>query len=159
MNAERNSAVKTSIVFYLALAADVCWFSLVFFPIMRKHAISCESMPFHAKSRPFRQNHANSGHGLAWIFPPALVEFPPKKRVQLMLFCVAPIPLISMLLLRCATVEFLKLFLQPPQGGHAMKQQAEIRCDHSVREHKQTSLWDSVKLRQYQGLVSTVAMC
>ena len=36
---------------------------------------SCEIMPFHAKSCPFRQNHAIAGHGIAWIFPPTLVEF------------------------------------------------------------------------------------
>ena len=55
-------------------------------------------------------------------------------------------------------VELLKLCPQPPQGGHAMKQQAEIRCDHSVCEHWQTSLWEFSKLWQYLGLVTKVAM-
>ena len=114
----------------------VSWFLLVF--------PSCEIMPFHAKSCLFRKNHAISGHGIAWIFPPTLVEFPKEERVQLLFVCVAPIPLISVLLLRCATVELLKLCFQPPQGGHAMKQQAKIHCDHSACEHRQTSLWDSV---------------
>ena len=93
---------------------------------------------------PFRQNHAIPGHGIAWIFPPTLVEFPKEERVQFLFVCVAPIPLISVLLLRCATVEFLKVCFQPPQGGHAMKQQAKRHCDHSACEHRQTSLWDSV---------------
>ena len=101
-------------------------------------------MPFHAKSCLFKKNHAISGHGIAWIFPPTLVEFPKDERVQLLFVCVAPIPLISVLLLRCAMVELLKLCFQPPQGGHAMKQQAKIHCDHSACEHRQTSLWESV---------------
>ena len=113
----------------LTLAADVSWFLLVF--------PSCEIMPFHAKSCPFSQNHAISGYGLAWFLPPTLVKFPKKKGSNFVCVCVASTPLISMLLLRCATVEFLKLCLQPPQGGHAMKQQAERRCDRSVCEHRQ----------------------
>ena len=59
---------------------------------------------------PFQEDHAILGHGIAWIFPPTLVEFPKEERVQLLFVCVAPIPLISVLLLRCATVELLNVF-------------------------------------------------
>ena len=89
-----RSAFLPSLLMFLGS----CWF----FP-------SCEIMPSHAKSCPFRQNHAISDHGLAWIYPPTLVEFPKEERVQFYFVCVAPIPLISVLLLWCATVEFLKL--------------------------------------------------
>ena len=62
-----------------------------------------------------------------------------EERVHFLFVCVAPTPLISVLLLRCATVGFLELCPQPPQGGHVMKQPAEIRCDHRAWEHRQTS--------------------
>ena len=118
----------------LTLAAYVSWF-LLGFPIMRDHAV-------HTKSCPFRQNHAISGHPIAWMFPPILVEFVglPKKRIQFLFLRVAPIPVISVLLLRCATVELLKLCPWPPQGGHAMKQQAK-HVATSVCEHRQTDIF------------------
>ena len=109
------------------------------------------------------QNHALSGrimqlrvmvllgfsHRLLSNFPKkkTFVEFPKEERVQFLFVCVAPISLISVLLLRCATVELLKLCLQPPQGGHAMKQQAEIRIFVGF-----SKLW------QHLGLVSKFAL-
>ena len=111
----------------LMMFLDSCWFS-----IMRNHAISCEIMPTQEES-------CNFGSWYCLDFPTDFGRISQKEeRVQLLFVCVAPIPLISVLLLRCATVEIFKLCFQPPQGGHAMKQQAKIHCDHSACEKRQT---------------------
>ena len=111
-----------------------CW-------VFSHHAKSCRSMRNHALSARIMQFRAMVLLG----FPTDSGRISQRRKGPIFLcVCCAPTPLISMLLLRCATVEFFKLCLQPPQGGHAMKQQAEIRCDHNVCKHRQISLWDPV---------------
>ena len=125
-----------------------CWF----FP-------SCEIMPFHAKSCPFSQNHAISGHGLAWIFPPTLVEFPGEGRVQFLFVC-----------LRCPHSTDLSVAASVCHGGVSQTLPSATTgwpCDEAAGRNTlrpqclraQADIFMGFsKLWQYLGLVSTVAM-
>ena len=62
-----DELLELGAVVFLAIGAMTSWF-LLDFP-------SCDIMSFHAKSCPVRQNHAISGHGIAWMSPPTLVDF------------------------------------------------------------------------------------
>ena len=87
------------------LPSQMMFFVSYWFSIMRIHAVSCEIMPFQEES-------CNFGSWYCLDFPTDLGRISKEERVQLLFVCVAPIPLISVLLLRCATVEFLKLSMK-----------------------------------------------